>query len=165
MGALSERHEVRVRSKQHTFVFVADTDEGRLIIRQEPLEGASDEEVCALTLADPQELKDFFHGLRRVLAASGQETGRRAAPTDRSPRQLSLRNVPSPEEREQLVEAARTRNPHAFEPWTREEERQVVDRYEAGASIDEIAAAHARSRRAIELRLRRLGVMATGLRG
>jgi hypothetical protein len=62
---ITERREVRVRGEDSTFVFAAEPDEGRLVIREER-EGDTDE-VCALTIADREELSGFLQGLRRVL--------------------------------------------------------------------------------------------------
>ncbi len=56
MADLTERHEVRIRGRDHSIVFTAE--DGRLVIRQEP-EGAKTKEVCALTLSDPDELRVF----------------------------------------------------------------------------------------------------------
>ena len=36
MPELSERHEIRIRGKDYTIVFIADSEDGRLVIRQEP---------------------------------------------------------------------------------------------------------------------------------
>jgi hypothetical protein len=35
MAQLSERHEIRVRGKDHIIVFMADSSDARLVIRQE----------------------------------------------------------------------------------------------------------------------------------
>ena len=69
MADLTERHEVRVRGRGHEIVFSADSEDGRLHIRQES-DGKS-KKVCAITIADPQELQAFFKGLRRMLEALG----------------------------------------------------------------------------------------------
>ena len=72
MAQISERHEIRVRGKNDTIVFVAESDDGRLVIRQER-DGEKPKDACSITLADPAELRDFFHGLRRILASLGYE--------------------------------------------------------------------------------------------
>ena len=69
MTDLTEKHEVRVRGHGHEFVFSADSEDGRLHIRQES-DGRS-KKVCAISIADPEELKAFFQGLRRMLEALG----------------------------------------------------------------------------------------------
>ena len=68
MAELSERHEVRVRGRDQTIVFLVDSQDGRLVIRQER-EGETPTEVCAITLSNPDELQTFFQGLRRILAS------------------------------------------------------------------------------------------------
>jgi hypothetical protein len=153
MADVTERHEIRVRGKDHTIVFLADSEDGRLIIKQEP-DGKKNRDVCAITLSDPDELRSFFKGLHRVLASLGFGPDRIAA-------------VPAPaaakanreDERDAVVEKARQRNPQAFAPWTPEEEQKVRKRHESGESIPAIARAHKRSPRAIELRLQRMGVL------
>jgi hypothetical protein len=65
MADISERHEIRVRGRDHTIVFLADSKDGRLVIRQEP-DGKNPKQVCAITLSDPDELRAFFKGLRRI---------------------------------------------------------------------------------------------------
>src|SRR4051812_24087902 len=69
---MSERHEVRVPGDGQTIVFVADSDDRRLIIRQER-EGQGAEEVCSISLSNPQELRSFFNGLRRIVGSLGQQ--------------------------------------------------------------------------------------------
>jgi hypothetical protein len=70
MAELSERHEVRLRGKDKTITFIADSDDGRLVIRQED-DGRKAKDVCAITLSDPDELRGFFKGLRRIMASLG----------------------------------------------------------------------------------------------
>lgn len=175
MAELSERHEVRVRAKDQTIVFLVDSSDGRLVIRQER-EGEPPAEVCSITLSNPDELQTFFQGLRRILASleyreptaaappvSGRSGARgrdRAAlaPGSSGPNQPSALSAPEPE-REAIVEQARQRNPNAFAPWTREEEQEIRRQFEAGEPIASIARSHKRSPRAIELRLQRMGAM------
>jgi hypothetical protein len=171
---MSERHEVRVRGANATIVFVADSQDGRLIIRQET--GDEDPtEVCSISLSNSDELRAFFQGLQRVVASLGP-IGAEAAQTARVPRSPGSSNAqrlprqaqtrgssptrpPDDAEREALVAQARTRNPQAFAPWTREEEEEIRQRHGRGESIQTIAQARRRSPRAIELRLQRLGVL------
>src|SRR5204862_7369759 len=72
LPAMSERHEVRVPGDGQTIVFVADSEDGRLIIRQER-PGAEATEVCSIALTHPDELRGVFQGLRRIQASHGQE--------------------------------------------------------------------------------------------
>jgi hypothetical protein len=158
MAELSERHEVRVRGRNGTIVFLADSQDGRLVIRQEP-DGHRAKDVCSITLTDPDELRAFFKGLRRILASLGHNIDV-AEPTDArrdTPRALGAGR--RDDDREAVVAQARQRNPQAFAPWTRDEEQEIRRRHEAGESIPAIARARKRSPRAIELRLRRLGVL------
>jgi hypothetical protein len=163
---MTERHEVRVRGAGQTIVFVADSADGRLIIRQEP-DGSDPSEVCAISLSNSDELRAFFQGLRRVIASLGQPADEspsvqpkpsRALPQSwRQPSRPNLR--PDDPDREAVVAKARTRNPQAFTPWTREEEEEIRQRHAQGESLQSIARARRRSPRAIELRLQRLGVI------
>jgi len=160
MAELSERHEVRVRGKDHTVVFLVDSQDGRLVIRQER-EGQPAADVCAITLSNPDELQTFFQGLRRILGSleypepgappSSSNRNRRdarsrgrapiGAGTGTSPAQPSVLNAPEPE-REAIVEQARQRNPNAFAPWTPEEEQEIRRRFESGEPIADIARSH-----------------------
>ena len=145
--APTQRHEVRVQGQGQTIVFIADSEDGRLIIRQEP-EGKTSTDVCAIALSNPDELGAFFQGLRRILASMGHRI-------DGGPPQTPRDS----EEREALVAQARQRNPQAFAPWTKDEEEEIRRRHAGGESIQTIASARRRSPRAIELRLQRLGVL------
>jgi hypothetical protein len=78
MSELSERHEVRVHGADNTIVFIADSKDGKLVIQQEG-EGRKSESVCAITLANPEELRDFFMGLRKILASLGHDLAAPAA--------------------------------------------------------------------------------------
>jgi hypothetical protein len=178
VAELSERHEVRVRGRGQTIVFIADSSDGRLVIRQEP-EGNEPSEVCSLTLRDPEELRAFFDGLRRIVTslgyggevgAPGEGRGARAGrpAADRtsagrgqhaSPSNRVLSGATPEQEREAIISQARERNPQAFSPWTPEEEQEVRRRYESGEPIEAIARARKRSSRAIELRLQRMGAL------
>jgi hypothetical protein len=159
MSELSERHEVRVQGEGQTIVFIADSQDGRLIIRQEP-EGKKSNDVCAIALSNPDELRAFFNGLRRILASLGHRIDGPAE--TRGGRAIAARpGAPGrdSEEREALVAQARQRNPQAFAPWTRNEEEEIRRRHADGESVQTIAQARRRSPRAIELRLQRLGVL------
>lgn len=158
MSEIVERHEVRVRGRDHSIVFNADSEDGRLVIRQES-NGRNPKEVCAITLSDPDELKAFFEGLRKILTALGHavEPGARQNETPREkPRMMGGGRD---DQREAVVAQARERNAQAFAPWSKEEEQQVAKRFKAGEPVPTIARAHKRSPRAIELRLQRMGLL------
>ncbi len=70
MPDIIERHEIRVPLDDSTIVFVADSEDGRLCIRQERTGGKASD-VCSIALANPQELKGFFQGLRKMLEVLG----------------------------------------------------------------------------------------------
>jgi hypothetical protein len=55
LNDLFERHEVRVRGRNQTVVFTADSEDGRLVIRQEP-DDKKPKETCAITLSNADEL-------------------------------------------------------------------------------------------------------------
>lgn len=157
MAEISERHEIRVRGKSETIVFTTESDDGRLVIRQEH-DGKKPKEACSITLADPDELRAFFQGLRRILASLGYDVpAPEAQPTPTSPSRTDSER--SDGDREAVIAKARQRSPQAFAPWTHEEEEEVRRRHAAGESLQSIARAHKRSPRAIELRLQRLGVL------
>jgi hypothetical protein len=158
MADIAEHHEIRVRGRDHTILFIADSADGRLVIRQEP-HGKSGKNVCAITLSDPEELRSFFKGLRRILASLGHDVTRDDAPTPAVRTQSSAAGGGKDEDREAVVAQARQKNPLAFAPWTEDEERQVAKRHKAGESVEAIARAHKRSPRAIGLRLQRLGLL------
>jgi hypothetical protein len=158
MPELSERHEIRIRGTDHTIVFIADSEDGRLVIRQE-LDGKKSKDVCAITLSDPDELRAFFKGLSRILSSLGHavDSGGPAPSVRRGqPRAVADNRQ---DDRDAVVAQARQRNPQAFTPWTRDEEEEIRRRHKAGEGIQSIARAHKRSPRAIELRLQRLGLL------
>jgi hypothetical protein len=68
MAELAERHEITIRGHDGTIVFTADSADGRLVIRQIP-ERRKSKNICSITLADPNELRAFFKGLRRIVAS------------------------------------------------------------------------------------------------
>lgn len=165
MAELSERHEVRLRGKDKTITFIADSDDGRLVIRQED-DGKKAKDVCAITLSDPDELRGFFKGLRRMMASLGVSVEPEGSlppkpktiPAPKREDVAPSRDDATPE-REAIIAEARQRNAQAFAPWTEEEEQDVRRLYEAGKTIEAIARMQKRSRRAIELRLQRLGLL------
>jgi len=57
----------------------------------------------------------------------------------------------------QKRQAARTSAGNAGKPWTKEEDERLVAAFDAGRSIDDLAAQHGRSRLAIEARLAKFG--------
>lgn len=77
MARITERREVRVEGDHGTFVFAVEPDAGRLVVREE--RGDGDEEMCALTISDRDELSAFLQGLRRALGVADGET---SAPID-----------------------------------------------------------------------------------
>ena len=157
MADISGPHEIRVRGRDHTIVFLADSKDGRLVIRQEPDENKP-KQVCAITLSDLDELRAFFKGLRCILSSLGQESDLDEPAVTRRDKP---RAIPAGREqdRDAVVAQARQRNPQAFAPWRKDEEQEIRRRYEAGESIPTIARDHKRSRRTIELRLQRLGLL------
>lgn len=158
MADLTEHHEVRVRGENQTIVFSADTEDGRLVIRQVP-DGKDPKDVCAITLSNPDELRAFFTGLRRILSSLGlgdQASEQAGTVRAQKPRAVEGRRE---EQRETVVAEARQKNPQAFAPWTKAEEQEIRRRHDAGESVQAIAHARKRSPRAIQLRLQRLGVL------
>lgn len=87
MVEITERREVRVRADAGTFVFAAEPEAGRLVIREQRDDG-DQEELCALTIADREELSGFLQGLRRVLGVEEERTAHgetvRAEPSQRA---------------------------------------------------------------------------------
>jgi hypothetical protein len=165
MAELSERHEVRLRGNDKTITFIADSDDGRLVIRQED-DDKKAKDVCSITLSDPDELRGFFKGLRRMMASLGVsvESGGSLPPKPKAipaPKRdvVAPRRDDTTPEREAIIAEARQRNAQAFAPWTEEEEQDVRRLYEAGKTIEAIARMQKRSPRAIELRLQRLGLL------
>ena len=73
MTELAERHEIKIRGRDGTIVFTADSEDGRLVIRQVP-DGEGSGDACSITLGDPDELRAFFKGLRRIVASLDHET-------------------------------------------------------------------------------------------
>ena len=82
-------------------------------------------DVCAITLANPEELHAFFKGLRRIVEALGHNIelmeGGSRMPSVKT-RQTEARG----DERDALVLKARQKkNAQAFTPWTKEEEQEI----------------------------------------
>jgi hypothetical protein len=179
MTEITERREVRVQGDDTTFVFVAEPDAGRLRIEEHGPQGEPSE-VCAVTLSDRGELSGFLEGLARVLGVRGSGDGgavpRVADATEPAPAvagggdDRSLGTGPATasvaqsddEDRDAIVERARARNPQAFKSWTPDEERRVREAYEAGTPVDQIAREVQRSRRAVEMRLEKMGARPSG---
>lgn len=165
---ISETHQVRVDLDSGSYEFVAEPSDGRLLIRER---GDDGEEICAIRLSDPEELTAFFAGLRRIFGAPElrdqaglpprREARARALPesSDAGPKAPAVEDE---EDRDAMIERARQRNPNAFKRWSKDEEAEVARRFEQGESLDSIARDHARSRRAIEARLEKLGKLDPG---
>jgi hypothetical protein len=163
MAELAERHEITIRGHDGTIVFTADSTDGRLVIRQIP-EGKKPKDVCSITLADPDELRAFFKGLRRIVASleHGAEVADNAPAAAESWRAVGQRQIGQrhrDEDRDAVIAQAREKNAQAFAPWTKQEEQEVKRRFEQGETLQHIARAQKRSPRAIELRLQRLGLL------
>jgi hypothetical protein len=160
--AIAERHEIVVETDDSIFVFTADSRDGRLVIQQRKKRGSGPgKEVCALSLANPDELEAFFDGLRRVLSSPGLAPPIRQSIEPPNFRRPSTSAPPAArdQERDEVVARARGKNAKAFEPWSRPQEEDVRRRFQAGESIDAIARAHNRSPKAIQMRLERLGAL------
>lgn len=165
MPEIVERREVLVRDGARELAFIAEPDDGRLTIVDR---GDGDDEVCAIHLGDREELTAFVEGLRRVLIDSA--AGRTDAPPGggEPARPPALGSRPGTDggegqvagddgDREEQVRRARQRHPQAFAAWTPEEEQRLLDAQRQGTSVAELARSHGRSRRAIEMRLDKLG--------
>jgi hypothetical protein len=119
-----------------------------------------DEEVAMADMSARHEVRVHGQNGTIVFVADSSlghtiDVGEPTAVRGDAPRALPRRD----DDRDAVVTQARQRNLQAFAPWTRDEEREVRRRHEAGDAILAIARAHRRSPRAIELRLRRLGVL------
>lgn len=174
MAEITERREVRVRGDEGAFVFAAEPEAGRLVIREER-DGGEQDELCALTIADREELSGFLQGLRRVLGvedsgAAGpidqrgsgtRPTGDRRAlapgGTATAPRATDASEGDTEEDRQAAIERARRRGQgNAFAAWSRDEEQRLLAAVDEGRDLDALAREHGRSRRALELRLEKL---------
>src|SRR5688500_6415762 len=67
-----ERHEVRVRGQDQTIVFLADSEDGRLIIWLDP-DSRTAKDVCQTAMSNPDDHRAFCKGLRRILASFGNQ--------------------------------------------------------------------------------------------
>jgi hypothetical protein len=152
---ITQMHRVTVETGGKNIVFIAEPDEGRLIIREEDENG---KEVCSLKLANPDELSAFFEGLQRIFAST-QNQPRIQQTEQPRPMQRSLPDTSNEENREEVISRARTRNPNAFKGWSKSEEAEMKQRFQKGESIPSIARALQRSEKAIEMRLRRNGLL------
>ena len=56
--------------------------------------------------------------------------------------------------RDQVIEAGHT---EAYEPWTKEEDRQLIREYESGKTTKELSEIHKRTKGAVRSRLKKLG--------
>lgn len=169
MVEISDRREVRVSVGDKEFAFVAEPEAGRLTIREEfPDQQGSGKAVCSLTVSDQEELQAFMQGLSRVMGSelltqiapapaaqpSGGRSGSRPAASN-PPSTSTALNDP------EAVERARSRNPNAFKPWTREEDRRLREGAQEGRTVEELASELQRSVRAVSMRLERLGARST----
>lgn len=168
MADITELREVRVKGEEATFVFVAEPDEGRLVIREERDDDSED--VCALRIADRDELRGFLEGIRRVLGLEVPESrrddagdpgvsARSALPAGNTVAPGPPKPPPpdGPADREAAIARARERgHGKAFAAWTPDEERRLLAAVDEGRDLDELAREHGRTRRALEMRLQKL---------
>jgi hypothetical protein len=159
---ITQMHRVTVETGDKNIVFIAEPDEGRLIVREEDENG---KEVCSLKLANPDELSAFFEGLQRIFAST-QNQPRIQQTEQPRPMQRSLPDTSNEtgvgemqDNREEVISRARTRNPNAFKGWSKSEEAEMKQRFQKGEPIPSIARALQRSEKAIEMRLRRNGLL------
>jgi hypothetical protein len=152
---ITQMNRVTVETGGKNIVFIAEPDEGRLIIREEDENG---KEVCSLKLANPDELSAFFEGLQRIFAST-QSQPRIQQTEQLRPMQRSLPDTANEEDREEVISRARVRNPNAFKGWSKSEEAEMKQRFQKGESIPSIARALQRSEKAIEMRLKRNGLL------
>jgi hypothetical protein len=160
---ITERREVRVRGDEASFVFVADPDEGRLVIREER-EGEDGEDVCAVKIADRDELRGFLEGIRRVLGVETPGSSREDPVDQRGGSQRTSLPPGAPptapderDDRDAAIARARERgHGKAFAAWTPDEEQRLLAAVDAGRDLDDLAREHGRSRRALEMRLEKL---------
>lgn len=155
---ITQVHRVNVDLGDKKIVFIAEPDDGRLMIREEDENGR---ELCSLALANPEELTAFFEGLKRIFLSTNQQQpplpGR--AETQR-PIQRSLPQATDQgDDREEVISRARTRNPNAFKGWSKTEEGELRQRFQKGEPIKAIARDLQRSEKAIEMRLKRMGLL------
>jgi hypothetical protein len=152
---ITQTHRVTVETGNKNIVFIAEPDEGRLVIREEDENG---KEVCSLKLANPDELSAFFEGLQRIFVST-QNQPRIEQSEQPRPMQRSLPDTLNQDDREEVISRARSRNPNAFKGWSKAEEAEMKQRFQKGESIPSIARALQRSEKAIEMRLKRNGLL------
>ena len=152
---ITQTNRVTVETANKNIVFIAEPDEGRLVIREEDENG---KEVCSLKLANPDELSAFFEGLQRIFVST-QNQPRIQQTEQLQPVQGSLPDTSNQEDREEVISRARSRNPNAFKGWSKPEEAEMKQRFQKGESIPSIAHALQRSEKAIEMRLKRNGLL------
>lgn len=70
----------------------------------------------------------------------------------------ALRVMELGESREARITRVRTQHPHAFEPWTPQEDAQLAHEYTAGATIAALGRAFGRPPGSIRMRLQKLGI-------
>jgi hypothetical protein len=155
MNRIKEMHRVTVEAGDKNIVFIAEPDEGRLVIREEDENG---KEVCSLQLANPEELSAFFEGLQRIFASTQNQQRIQQSEQSR-PMQRSLPDTSDEDDRQEVISRARARNPNAFKGWSKSEEADLKQRFQNGEPIPSIARALQRSQKAIEMRLRRNGLL------
>lgn len=85
----------------------------------------------------PDVIRALFHAVRELEGAPGEAK----ATTEQREQKKSARPMPG----------------NAGKPWSKEEDAQLVTGFDGGTSIEDLAAAHGRSRIAIEARLAKFG--------
>jgi DNA-binding NarL/FixJ family response regulator len=160
---ITHSHRVNVELDDKKIVFIAEPDDSRLIIREED---ENSRELCSLTLANPEELSAFFEGLKRIFVSTNQQQqqqqpviSRRTGADRPAQRSLPTTTDQNEDDREEIISRARTRNPNAFKGWSKSEEGELRQRYQKGEPIKAIAQALKRSEKAIEMRLKRMGLL------
>jgi hypothetical protein len=156
MNSMSERHEIRVPAGDSTIIFEAESDDGRLLIRQER-NGRSGRQVCSIKLSDPEELAAFFKGMRRILSSLGHSLERGAPAIGK--RKAKTVNGKRDNRAADIVTSARSKPDKDSRPWGAAEERELRTRFQAGESVRRIAIALDRSPGAVEARLVRSGLL------
>jgi hypothetical protein len=96
---LIERSEVRVRADGTQFVFEAEPDIGRLVIREES--GVAPQTMCEIRIDDRKEPEAFVMGLERVLSRPTTPVPARQEPTAATEERAALGDT-----REQAIERA-----------------------------------------------------------
>lgn len=152
---ITQMHRVTVETGEKKIVFIAEPDEGRLVIREEDENGR---EICSLKLANPDELGAFFEGLQRIFVST-QNQSRIPKTEQQRPKQRTLPDVTNEDDREEVVSRARVRNPNAFKGWSKSEEADLRQRFQQGEKVPSIARALQRSEKAIEMRLKKLELL------